>query len=77
MLTKYDLYKEDDKWALKRRGAKRATKLYDKKAHATKGGELRRATGNDPASITIRKENGVIQEERTFPRGEDPRSSKG
>jgi hypothetical protein len=30
-----------------------------------------------PVSVRIHKQNGKIQEERTYPRSADPRSSKG
>lgn len=31
----------------------------------------------EPVTVKIHKENGVIQEERTYPRKADPRRSKG
>ena len=31
----------------------------------------------EPVSVKIHKENGRIQEERTYPRSADPRGSKG
>jgi len=43
---------------------------------ATKGGVLEKTVGGK-GSIRIRKRNGKIQEERTYPRSADPRGSKG
>lgn len=64
-------------WRLKREGGQRATKVFDSKGHATKGGALADAIGKGGGSVRIHKQDGTIQEERTFPRSEDPKSSKG
>jgi len=45
-------------------------------AQATKAGALERAVGGK-GTVRIHKMTGKFQEERTFPRGEDPRKSKG
>lgn len=76
-LPKYDLVKRQKGWALEPQGGGRAKKLFDKKAEATKGGALNDALGKDGGSVRIRKQDGKIQEERTFPRSKDPRSSPG
>jgi hypothetical protein len=47
-------------------------KTFKEKAKATKGGVLSRAIGGR-GSVRIKKRNGRIQEERTFPRSADPR----
>ncbi|MBW1905611.1 MAG: DUF2188 domain-containing protein [Deltaproteobacteria bacterium] len=39
--------------------------------------KMRRFTKTREGSLRIHKVNGKIQEERTYPRGKDPRSSKG
>ena len=54
----------------------KVVRSWDTKAKATKGGVLERAVGGE-GSVKIQKENGRFQEERTFPRSEDPRKSKG
>jgi hypothetical protein len=64
------------KWELKSEGSGSVVKSFGSKAKATKGGVLSRAVGGK-GSIRIRKRNGKIQEERTFPRSADPRGSKG
>jgi hypothetical protein len=78
-LPKYTLShdaKKDD-WVLTKDGSDRATKRFEKKADATKGGALADAIGNVGGSVKIKKMDGKYQEERTFPRSKDPRESKG
>lgn len=77
-LPKYTVSKRDDgKWALKKDGADRATKLFDTKADVTKGGALKAAVGKDGGSVKIQKVDGKIQEERTYPDAADPPGSPG
>ena len=64
------------KWDLKKEGSGEVVKSFKTKAAATKGGVLERAVGGK-GSVRIRKRNGKIQEERTYPRSADPRGSKG
>lgn len=64
-------------WDLKKEGAERATKHFEKKSDATKGGVLSDSIAGGVGSVRIRKEDGTIQEERTFPRGRDPKGSPG
>lgn len=77
-LPKYTVTKRDDgKWALKKDGADRATKVTDTKAEMTKGGVLGAAVGRAGGSVKIQKVDGRFQEERTFPDAADPPESKG
>ena len=78
-LPKYSLSKDKkaDDWVLRRDGATRATRRFDTKADATRAGVLSSALGKDGGSVRIKKENGRIQEERTYPRSRDPRRTKG
>ena len=78
-LPKYTLDYDErkDEWDLTNDRTNRTIKTFDTKADATKGGVLRRAVGADGGSVKIQKENGRFQEERTYPRSRDPRSSKG
>lgn len=77
-LDKFHLTQRDNgKWALEPEGGGRAKALFDKKADATKGGALADALGKTGGSVRIHKTDGKIQEERTFPRGKDPKGSKG
>jgi hypothetical protein len=73
-LPKFSLAHNDKtkKWELKREGSGEVIKRFKTKAAATKGGVLERAV-NKMGSVRIRKRNGKIQEERTYPRSMDPR----
>ena len=77
-LPKFTLAQNDKskKWELKRDGSGDVVKRFASKAAATKGGVLERAVGGQ-GSVKIKKRNGKIQEERTYPRSADPRGSKG
>jgi hypothetical protein len=77
-LARYSLSHDEKKkrWALKHEGTGQTVKTFATKAAATKGGVLERAV-KGTGSVRIRKRNGQIQEERTFPRSADPRGSKG
>lgn len=77
-LDKYHLNYDSDKgdWYLKKQGADRATKRFDTKEEATKGGVLEKIT-NSNSSVRIHKMDGTIQEERTYPGSKDPKGSKG
>lgn len=68
--------KKDD-WVLKKDGSDRATKRFDTKADATKGGVLSDTLGKIGGSVKIQKTDGKFQEERTYPRAKDPRGSEG
>jgi hypothetical protein len=78
-LPKFTLDKNEQKdhWDLRNDKTNRVVKSFDTKTDATKGGALKRAVGPEGGSVKIQKENGRYQEERTFPRSRDPRSSKG
>lgn len=69
--------KQKDDWVLSEEGADRARKRFSTKAEATKGGSLQKALGTQGGSVRIRKEDGRIQEERTFPRSRDPKNTPG
>jgi hypothetical protein len=77
-VPKYTLSHDDTKkrWVLKQDGTDQTVKTFGTKAAATKGGVLERAVGKT-GSVKIKKRNGKIQEERTYPRSADPRASKG
>lgn len=64
------------RWDLKKEGSGEVVKTFKTKAAATKGGVLEKAVGGR-GSVRIRKRDGKIQEERTYPRSADPRGSKG
>jgi hypothetical protein len=60
------------KWELKHESSGEVVKRFANKADATKGGVLEKAVSGR-GSVRIRKRNGQIQEERTYPRSADPR----
>jgi hypothetical protein len=66
-----------DKWTLRNDRTNRVEKTFGTKARAMSGGVLRRAVGRNGGSVKIKKENGRLQQERTYPGKRDPRKSKG
>lgn len=74
-MDNFHITKNDKLWALTKEGAQRASKTASTKAEITAlAGEFLQGK---TASLKIHKEDGTIQEERTFPRSADPRKSKG
>jgi uncharacterized protein DUF2188 len=78
-LPRYTLKHDQDKekWVLKKDATQRTVRSFETKDDATRRGVLKKAIGNEGGSIRIEKQKGGFQEERTFPRGRDPRKSKG
>lgn len=78
-LRKYTLSHNDSRsrWELRQDKTRELVKSFDTKAEAVAGGALSRALGKKGGSVKIEKISGGYQEERTFPRGADPRKSKG
>jgi hypothetical protein len=78
-LPKYTLEKNEQKgrWDLKNDATDRTVKSFERKSDATSGGALEKAVGRGGGSVKIQKENGRIQEERTFPGSADPKKSPG
>lgn len=78
-LPKYTLEKDErkDRWDLQKDSTGQVVKTFATKGDATAGGALKKAVGSEGGSVKIQKENGRFQEERTYPRSRDPRSSKG
>jgi hypothetical protein len=78
-LPKYTLEKNEksQQWDLTSDSSDRKVKSFDTKAEATTAGALERAIGPGGGSVKIQKENGRIQEERTYPGGADPKKSRG
>lgn len=74
-MENYHIKKIERLWALVKEGAQRASKTAPAKAEIieTASDFLQGKT----ASLKIHKEDGTIQEERTFPRSADPRKTKG
>lgn len=64
-------------WQLEKAGSDHASARFDTKAEALSRGALRKAVGKEGGSVKIHKQDGRIQQERTYPIGRDPKSSKG
>ncbi len=78
-LPKYTLQYDEkkEKWALENDKTDRVIRNFSTKDEATKGGVLEDVLGQAGGSVKIQKLNGRFQEERTYPRSEDPKKSKG
>ena len=74
-LDRYEIAPHAKGWAFKKVGGDRPTRVLEKKADAVKFAQAFGKTNE--FSLRIKDENGKIQEERTYPRSKDPRSSKG
>jgi hypothetical protein len=76
-LDKFTLHKDakTEKWRLEQEGSDRAKRTFDTKQEAMSG--LKVAVGPNGGSVRIRKVDNTIQEERTYPRSNDPKKSKG
>ncbi|QXQ07383.1 DUF2188 domain-containing protein [Sphingosinicellaceae bacterium] len=76
-MDKYTLHKDakTEKWRLEMEGSDRAKRTFATKDEALK--DLRVAVGPGGGSVRIRKMDGTIQEERTYPRSKDPKGSPG
>ena len=77
-LAKYTLSHDakTKRWVLREDKTGKKVRSIANKAAATKGGVLARTVKNW-GSVKIKKRNGRIQEERTYPRSADPRGSRG
>ena len=74
-MDNYHITKDDDEWKLKKEGAKRATKTAGTKQEIID--EMRDFMSDKTASVKIHKEDGKIQEERTYQRKDDPSKTPG
>jgi hypothetical protein len=68
---------QKDDWKLENNATGNVLRRFETKADATKGGVLEKALGSQGGSVRIEKEHGGYQEERTYPRSRDPRTSPG
>lgn len=77
-LAKYTIFHDTDagEWVLKHDGAERALKREPTKQAIIEFAADRFGDQN-PASVKIQKQDGTLEEERTYPRSMDPRKSKG
>ena len=79
MLIKYTVQynEEKNRWELKKDGADAIIQSFSSKEAATQHDRLKKILGKEGGSVKIQKKNGRFQEERTYPRAADPRSSRG
>lgn len=74
-MDNHHITKSGDHWILKKQGAERASKTADTKAEIIKLAV--EFLEGKTVSLKIHKEDGTIQEERTYPRSADPTRTKG
>lgn len=74
-MDNYHVSPTADGWELKKAGAERASKLSSTKQELV--ASLSDFFQGKTASVKIHKADGTIEEERTYPRSDDPRRSKG
>ncbi len=74
-MDKYHLTHDGDEWKLRRQGADRSARTFENKDDAVKeSAEFMREHGG---ALRIHKQDGTFQEERTYPRRDDPPQSPG
>lgn len=74
-MDNYHITPTENGWALKKQGAERASKTATTKVEIIK--LATEFLDGKTASLKIHKEDGTIQEERTYPRSADPKKNKG
>lgn len=74
-MDNYHVSPTADGWELKEVGAERASKRSTTKQELV--ASLSEFFQGKTASVKIHKADGTIEEERTYPRSDDPRRSKG
>lgn len=78
-LRKYTVTKnkKGSGWVLKDNQTGRVKHTFRTKTNAKKGGAVKSLLGKQGGSVRFEKEHGGFDEERTYPRSRDPKSSKG
>ena len=74
-MDNYHITKDKDKWKFKKQGNEKATSTAETKEEMIT--KMREFMSDKTGSVKIHKEDGKIQEERTYQRKDDPFSSKG
>lgn len=74
-MDNYHITSSNNGWALTKEGAARASKTAGTKAEIVR--MAAEYLDGKTASLKIHKEDGTIQEERTYPRSADPSKTKG
>jgi Uncharacterized protein conserved in bacteria (DUF2188) len=76
-MKRIDVVKKRDGWAGESGGRTVPGTKARTKAEGVKRTAAASKKGREPVSVRIRKLDGKIQEERTYPQSADPRRSKG
>ncbi len=76
-MERWDVVKKGDRWRAERKGRAVPNTGADRKEDAVRNTAQKARAGTKPVTVKIHKENGRIQEERTYPRSADPSSSPG
>ena len=76
-MKRIDVVKKRDGWAGQSGGRTVPNTKAPTKAEAVRKTAAVAKKGSRPVSARIHKADGKLQEERTYPRGADPRRSKG
>lgn len=74
MLKRFTLKKSGNEWTLHDQLGE-LVRSFKNKAEALQGGTLEKLVGE--GTVRIHREDGQLEEERTFPRSADPRRSPG
>lgn len=74
-MDNYHITKKDTKWQLTKEGNTRPSKTAETKSAIVQ--ETRDFMKSHSGSVKIHKQDGKIQEERTYPRKNDPKSTPG
>ena len=74
-MDNYHITPTPDGWEFKKEGSNRALKKDGTKDGITN--QMRDYMKNHEGSVKIHKKDGTFQEERTYPRSADPKSSPG
>jgi hypothetical protein len=74
-MDNYHITKNGDKWSLTKEGNERPSKSADTKKEIIE--KTKDFMSDKTGSVKIHKEDGRIQEERTYQRKDDPKNSKG
>jgi len=74
-MDNYHITKDENRWKLTKEGNERASKTADTKQEMID--TMREFMKDKTGSVKIHKEDGKIQEERTYQRKDDPRETKG
>ncbi len=73
----YDLTHDGDNWKLQKQGGERASKVFEGQTKEEAIRETSDFMQSHPGSVHIHKKDGTYEEERTYPRSADPKSSRG